>query len=226
MLENGVWWMIDTDGETRLVDTEEAHMYYYDAALRRWIDLESHPCRLEWDWWHDLATRLLPHISSMLESGDWTDSKIQEWSRIGLTRRYDNVSSFCMSMIVDIALVIQLRLGVRACWEVERRRMVPKADLLEAVLGLRDMYPNGWKAWGDMVDALCTVVYEAWPHRRPRVLVWDYSRAFQAIFVHFELAAFCTWHQQDAESKTRMTAQVAFHSSFPDHMVQFICSFL
>ena len=91
-------------------------MYYYDAALRRWIDLESHPCRLDWPLWHDLATRLLPHINSMLESGDWTDSKIQEWSRIGLTRRYGNVSSFYMAMIVDIALVIQLRLGVRACW--------------------------------------------------------------------------------------------------------------
>ena len=48
MLENGVWWMIDTDGERRLVDTEEAHMYYYDAALHRWIDLESHPCRIDW----------------------------------------------------------------------------------------------------------------------------------------------------------------------------------
>ena len=73
--------------------------------------------------------------------------------------------------MVDIALVLQLRLGlgVRACWEVERRRMVPKADLLEAVMGLRDMYPNGWNSWGDMVDALCTVAYEAWPHRRPRV---------------------------------------------------------
>ena len=70
--------------------------------------------------------------------------------------------------------------------------MVPKADLLEAVMGLRDEDPIGWKAWGDMVDDLCTVVYEAWPHRGPRASVWDYNRAFQAIFVHFELAAFCT----------------------------------
>ena len=228
LLENGVWWMIDTDGETRLVDTEEAHMYYYNAALRRWIDLESHPCRLDWPLWHDLATVILPHINSKLESGEWTESKIEEWSSIGMTRRYGPVSSFCMAIIVDIALEIQLLLGlgVKACWEVERRRMVPKADLLEAVMGLRDKYPIGWKAWGDMVDHLCTVVYEAWPHRAPYVWLWDYSHAFQLIFAHFDLEAFSAWHNQDAKSKSRMAAHVALQLRIAHPVVQLICSFL
>ena len=228
LLENGVWWMIDRDGETRLVDTEEAHMYYYDAALRRWIGLESHPCRLHWYLWHELATKLLPHINSKLESGDWTESKSREWCSRAMPGRYGYRSSVCVAMIVDIALVIQLRLGlgIRACWEVERRKMLPKADLLEAVMGLREEYPIAWEAWGDMVDDLCAVVYEAWPHRGQHVWVWDYSRAFQAVFAHFELAAFCEWHNQDAKTKSRMAAHVALYRKLEHNTAELICTFL
>ena len=114
-----------------------------------------------------------------------------------------------MAMVVDMALVSQVQLGVRESWYVKRLNMAHKADLLEAVMGLRDLYPAGWGAWGDMVDHLCTAVYEAWPLRGPFLSVWNHTDAFTALWAHFDLATFCAWVNQDARSKRRMAAHVA-----------------
>ena len=228
LLEHGIWWRIDPDGQRRMIDMAVSSMYYYDATSRRWIDLESHPFRRHWDRWHHLATRLLPHIDYNIQNGSWTVARVKQWSDHGRTRRYGVVGNFCMAMVVDMALASQVQLGVRESWYVNRLSMEHKADLLEAVMGLRDLYPGGWGAWGDMVDHLCTAVYEAWPLRGPFLFVWNHTEAFTALFEHFNLASFCAWASQDARSKRRMAAHAALRRRLQNRhpLVNLIVSFL
>ena len=214
LLEHGIWWRIDPDGQRRMIDMAVSSMYYYDATSRRWIDLELHPFRRHWDRWHHLATRLLPHIDYNIQNGSWTVARVKQWSDHGRTRRYGVVGNFCLAMVVDMALASQVQLGVRESWFVKRLNMAHKADLLEAVMGLRDLYPAGWAAWGDMVDHLCTAVYEAWPLRGPFISVWNHTEAFRALFDHFELATFIAWASQDARTKRRQEFHLAFRPRF------------
>ena len=42
LLEHGIWWRIDPDGQRRMIEMDVSSMYYYDAMPRRWIDSEPH----------------------------------------------------------------------------------------------------------------------------------------------------------------------------------------
>ena len=163
-----------------------------------------------------------------IQNGSWTVARVKQWSDHGRTRRYGVVGNFCMAMVVDMALASQVQLGVRESWYVKRLNMAHKADLLEAVMGLRDLYPAGWAAWGDMVDHLCTAVYEAWPLRGPFISVWNHTEAFRALFDHFNLPTFIAWASQDARSKRRMVAHAALRRRFQNRhpLVTLIVSFL
>ena len=214
LLYHGTWWRQDQDGETRMIDMAAPSMYYYDAGMRRWDDLEQHPSRRHWNLWHLLATRLLPDLDYRIQNLGWTVATVAEGARHGETRRYGVIPNLCMATIVDMALVMQEELGVRKSWYVSRLNRQHKADLLEAVMGLRDLYPDRWGPWGDIVDRLCTEVYEAWPRRDPSLFVWNHTEAFKTLFAHYNLAAFCAWVNQDATSKRRMEFHVAFGPRF------------
>ena len=144
LLENGVWYFIGTDGIRRLVDTAAANnvKYYYSAALGQWCDLDAHPRSLQCTQWQGLATILLPYLNSILESGEWRARTVKHWSHYGATRRYGDVGNRCMMLVVDMALELNRRVDVPRCWEVEQRNMEHKADLLEAVMGLRVLNPT------------------------------------------------------------------------------------
>ena len=109
----------------------------------------------------------------------------------------------------------------------------PKADLCEAVMGLRELFPTWWKAWGDLVDDICTDVYEEWSS--PELMnVWDERVVKEALFARFGLNDFCAWHlndfcawrYQDAQSKSRMKAHAALHHRLCGDLVNKICRFL
>jgi hypothetical protein len=110
----------------------------------------------------------------------------------------------------------------------------PKADLLEAVMGLRELFPtSGWVRWGNMVDDICTDVNEEWSS--PELVdVWDQRVVKDALFARFGLNEFCAWHLNDfsawryqvAKSKSRMAAQAALQRRLCEDSVSKICSFL
>jgi len=232
LLENGVWCFIGTDGIRRLVGTAAANnvKYYYSAALGRWFDLDAHPRSLQCTQWQDLATGLLPYLNSILESGEWRSGSLSnEYRRartVGAIRRYGDVGNRCMMLVVDMALELNRRVDVPRCWEVERRNMEHKADLLEAVMGLRVLNPTThWAAWGDMVDDICTDVHEAWSSPE-LVNVWDQTVLTQALFARFGLDDFCAWHYQAAKSKSRMAAHAALQLRLRMDLVKLICRFL
>ena len=229
LLENGVWcFIVGTDGIRRLVDTAAANnlKYYYSAALRGWLDLDAHPRSRQLSQWIDLADLLLPYLNSILESGEWRARTVKEWSHHGATRKYGDVGNRCMMLIVDTALELNRRVGVPRCWQVEQRNMEHKADLLEAVMGLRELNPTThWAAWGDMVDDICTDVHEAWSSPE-LVNVWDQTVLTQALFARFGLDDFCAWHYQAAKSKSRMAAHAALQLRLRMDLVKLICRFL
>ena len=166
LLEKGVWSFIGTDGTRQLVDIAAVNnvKYHYSAVSRQWRDLGNNRNCQDWQ---DLATRLLPCLNNILESGQWSARTVKHWSHYGCTRHGD-VGNRCMMLVVDMALELGTRWGAPRCWEVERRNMEHKADLLEAVMGLRVLHPTThWAAWGDMVDAICTDVHEAWSSPEP-----------------------------------------------------------
>ena len=227
-LEDGTWSCINTDGNTQLVDNSAFInvKYFHSAALGRWFDLDAHPRSHQCSQWQDLATRLLPQLNSILESGDWRARTVKEWSHHGKTRKYGDVGNRVMMLIVDTALELGRRVGVPRCWQVEQRNMEHKADLLEAVMGLRELHPTThWAAWGDMVDDICTDVHEAWSSPE-LVNVWDQRILIQALFARFGLDDFCAWHYQAAKSKSRMAAHAALQLRLRMNLVKLICRFL
>jgi hypothetical protein len=109
----------------------------------------------------------------------------------------------------------------------------PKADLCEAVMGLRELFPTWWKAWGDLVDDVCTDVYEEWSS--PELMnVWDVRVVKEALFARFGLNDFCAWHlndfcvwrYQDAQAQSRMKAHAALQRRLCEGLVSKICSFM
>ena len=83
-----------------------------------------------------------------------------------------------------MALDLQRRVDVPGCWEVERRNMGSKADLLEAVTGFRELYPtNDRAAWGDMVGDICKDVHEA--RSSPELVnVWEHTHTHTHTHTH------------------------------------------
>ena len=227
-LEHGTWSFINTDGIKQLIDTSAFInlKYFHNAALNQWFDLDAHPRSHQCSQWQDLATELLPYLNSILESGEWRARTVKQWSHHGATRKYGDVGNRCMMLIVDTALELNRRVGVPRCWEVEQRNMEHKADLLEAVMGLRELHPTThWAAWGDMVDDICTDVHEAWSSPE-LVNVWDQRVLTQALFARFGLDDFCSWHYQAAKSKSRMAAHAALQLRLRMNLVKLICRFL
>ena len=102
-----------------------------------------------------------------------------------------------------------------------------KADLLEAVMGFRELCPGSlWVAWGNMVDDICTDVFEAW-NSPDLVNVWDPKVLTNELFARFGIDAFLVWHYQDAKSKSRMAAHAALQRRLVvKDLVQIICAFL
>ena len=147
LLENGVWYFIGTDGTRQVLENVKKMKYYYSAEWGQWRDLDTHPY-----WhspWHTLATRLLPYLNSILESGKWGRATVKGWSHHGATRQYGDVGNRCMAVVVDILLLLHwlwcsgyeedwnLKKAIPACdslWEIKKRNPEHKADLMEAAL--------------------------------------------------------------------------------------------
>ena len=94
---------------------------------------------------------------------------------MGGTRKYGDVSNRVMALVVDMALQVHKRSRCRGIglWEIKKRNPEHKADVLEAVMGLREMQPTtNWVNWGNLVDDICTDVFEAWQSPELRDL-WD-----------------------------------------------------
>jgi hypothetical protein len=102
----------------------------------------------------------------------------------------------------------------------------PKADLLEAVMGLRELFPTTrWVAWGDMVDNICTDVYDGW--NSPELAdVWDQRVVKDTLFARFGLNDLCAWLNQVAKSQMRMAAHAALQRPLCEDLVTVICRFL
>ena len=227
LLEDGVWWYICADG-TRMPYRITEGKHFYNAAINHWYDIDTLTLpRSRWrTQWVELATVMLPRLNSILESGEWRARTVKQWSHHGGTRRYGDVGNRCMALIVDVALQLNLRLTGKRCWEVERRNMEHKADLLEAVMGLRELQPtSAWVAWGDLVDEICTVVHEAWSSPE-LVNVWDQTVLTHELLGRFGLDDFCAWHHQAAKSRSRVSAHAALQRRLRRHLVQLICRFL
>ena len=104
--------------------------------------------------------------------------------------------------------------------------MEHKADLLEAVMGLRELCPGSqWTAWGDMVDDICTDVHEAWSSPELKD-VWDPRVVTEALFARFGLYDYCAWHCQTVKCTRRMEAHRALRRCLCVHLVDAICRFL
>ena len=228
LLKDGVWFSIDADGVRRLIDMTAASKvkYYYNAVSDRWCDLDANPNSHQRTQLLSLATDLLPHLNSILASRQWMAKTVKHWSHYGVTRRHGDVGNHCMSLVVDMALELNRRLNVPRCWEVEQRNPEHKADLLEAVMGLRELNPTTpWAAWGDMVDNICTDVYEAW-NSPELVNVWDETVLIQVLLARFGLDDFFAWRYQAAKSELRMTVHTALRPRLGTVLVELICRFL
>jgi hypothetical protein len=125
LLENGVWFFIGTDGIRHPMPYYSNVKYYY--KLGRWCDLDAHQHSFQCTQWQCLATKLLPHLNSILESGEWGAKTVKHWSHHGCTRRYGDVGNRCMMLVIDMALELNRRVQGPCCWEVERRNMEHKA---------------------------------------------------------------------------------------------------
>jgi hypothetical protein len=135
LLENGVWFFIGTDGIRHPMPYYSNVKYYY--KLGRWCDLDAHQHSFQCTQWQCLATKLLPHLNSILESGEWGAKTVKHWSHHGCTRRHGDVTNRCMMLVIDMALELHKRIaandmafgrvGLPPCWEVERRNMEHKA---------------------------------------------------------------------------------------------------
>lgn len=135
LLENGVWFFIGTDGIRHVQQDYNNVKYYY--KLGRWCDLDAHQPSFQCTQWQCFATKLLPHLNSILESGEWGAKTVKHWSHHGCTRRHGDVTNRCMMLVIDMALELHKRIaandmafgrvGLPPCWEVERRNMEHKA---------------------------------------------------------------------------------------------------
>ena len=155
LLEDGVWYTVGSDGNKSKICTfwlQEAKFFSFSKG-RRWYDLRASP---EWAW-IEFATKLLPYLNELLGSGLWRAKTIKEWSYHGATRRYGDVGNKVMAAVVETALQFNNMLRLPSCLEVSQRNPEHKADLLEMVMGLRELHPHShWVAWGDLVDKICT----------------------------------------------------------------------
>lgn len=125
LLENGVWFFIGADGIRHPMHYYSNVKYYYKHGV--WCDLDEHQHSFQCTQWQFLATQLLPHLNSILESGEWRAKTVKHWSHYGCTRRYGDVTNRCMMLVIDMALELSRRVGLPGCWEVERRNMEHKA---------------------------------------------------------------------------------------------------
>ena len=93
-------------------------------------------------------------------------------------------------------------------------------------MGLRELFPTGsWVAWGDMVDRICTVTYEAWMSE-DLFNVWDRTVLTKELFERFGLDDFCVCLHQDTKSKSRIAAHAALERRLGLDLVKLIRVFL
>ena len=226
LLEDGEWFRFNTEGIKQRIDTVwlQGSKYYYKDG--RWEDLRSHKQFRMINAWEQFAITLLPCLNSNLESGEWSKKTIKPWSHYGCTRRYDDVGNRLMGLVIDMALELNRCVGVPPCPWVERLNMEHKADLLEAVMGLRTLYPGSqWTAWGDMVDEICTDVHEAWSSPELKD-VWDLEVVAKELFARFGINVFFEWHLQSAKSTRLMQVHRALRLRLRGDLVNEICRFL
>ena len=131
-----------------------------------------------------------------------------------------------------MALKLHGMLGaVKSCYEVEIRNMVHKADILEAVMGLRVLKPReeNWAEDGNIVDRLCSEVHSLWWKDAEILYESNLTVIIQKLFERFGLHGFVAWRNQDAKSQGRMAASTALLSRrtlLTEDLVKLICLFL
>ena len=182
-LEDGEWWYYFHDELVwRRVDTSDWRegKFYYIKKQKRWGSLRTHRNSSQILQWEALATQLLPYMNSILASDTYRFRDFKDWSNLGETHRYGDVSNRVMALAVQMAMEVYRRSRHRGIglWEIERRNSEHRADVLEAVMGFRVTQPTTfWVNWGDLVDDICCDVYEAWEtpelrnHWDPRVVI-------------------------------------------------------
>ena len=140
LLESGIWHKIHLrDGIKRPIEPSWAADSKYYFYYGRWKDLRDHPNFDKVIQWQTLSMRLLPYWDHILERGVLPAKTLKQWSNLGVTRRYGDVCNDTMSLIVEMALEINNQTGVPACPYIQYRNREKQADILEAVMGLRDL---------------------------------------------------------------------------------------
>ena len=99
-------------------------------------------------------------------------------------------------------------------------------------MAFRDLQKGtDWVQWGDMVDFVCTEVYEAWSCPALQD-VWDQKVLMQKLFARFGIDDFTSsvtqWRYQAAKSEVRMSVHAALRLRLRTrvNVVKLICRFL
>ena len=219
-LENGLWSFQWDDDLRRPCNAITQVRYFWDNGLWRDLDDPSDPKHWRRYRFQEVALRLLPHVNDLLY--DLPAHKVKGWSHEGATVRYGDVGNRTMCLVVDVCLRFRQAVHEAPLYQVSQRGLEKKADLLEAVMGLRVLYPAAWQQWGDAVDHLCTDVYEVWRDSEEEVRARPHSALIPIIFDLFGLDDHVKWHFQKEKSNARMACFAALPNLQPEVVLGFM----
>ena len=140
-----------------------------------------------------LAFEILPQWDGMLARGDYSRCTIKGWSYHGAARTLGDVGNRCMQLTVELVHLVRELVQESQLWEILRRNQEHVADQLEAIMGLRELYPANWGHAGDIVDTACCATYNVW---------FSLSHVYNAVPVAAEL------HLEHVVSRRKEVQQV------------------
>ena len=109
-----------------------------------------------------LAFVIGPQWDAMLSSGRFSKYTIKGWSYHGATGDHGDVGNATMQLTWTLVHEVRASCHEYELYEIARRNQEHAADQLEAIMGLRTLYPEFWKEAGDVVDIACSATYKAW----------------------------------------------------------------
>jgi hypothetical protein len=192
-LRNGIWYYTNAKNE-EVQYGDISTFRWYMCGDRVWQSLEA-TCDVDLlDDFETMAFEIMPYWAAKV-SEQYTTQQIKMWSHIGVTKTFGDIGNRAMGLLVTLLLKFREARGCDDNWNTNihyywtRRNAEGRGDQLEAIMGLREAYPDHYDhvCNGNVVDRLCSKVFCAWKLEPEIVNEWNEAIVVQFMFCRFGL---------------------------------------